>query len=146
LLGLYRRRPRLVRALFGFTRPFMFWPHASAFLHPLRILLPRPDAECLTDSRTFSIVFNFQRDAFQDVDGLYADAALYAEPWGFAPGEIRIPVQFWHGREDRNFHFSLAEQLAARVPSATIRIVENEGHFSLPIRQADAILAALAGN
>lgn len=144
LLRLFRHRPRFVHKLFTAVRPLMFWRDATAFLPPLRIVLPRPDAESLEDPRNFAGVFECQRDAFQNVDGLFDDAALYATPWGFAPEEISIPVQFWHGREDRNFHFSLAEQLASRIPSATLRVVENEGHFSLPIRQADAILTALA--
>ena len=143
LLGLFRRRPRLVHRLFSRARPLMLWQDAPKFLAPLRMLLARPDAESLDNPRNFDAVFQCQRDAFGNIDGLFADAALYAAPWGFEPEEIRTPVQFWHGREDRNFHFSLAGQLAARVPSATFRVVENEGHFSLPIRQADAILAAL---
>ena len=144
LLRLFRSRPRLVHRLFSRARPLMFWRDAQEFLAPLRILLPPPDAEALDDRRNFSAVFDCQRDAFGNIDGLFADAALYAAPWGFAPEEIRAPVQFWHGREDRNFHFSLAEQLVASIPSATLRVVENEGHFSLPTRHADTILAALA--
>jgi pimeloyl-ACP methyl ester carboxylesterase len=144
LLRLFRREPRLVHRLFSLVRPLVLWPGALRFLAPLRALLHSPDAESLEEPTNFEAVFNCQRDAFQNVDGLFADAGLYAEPWGFPPEEIRVPVQFWHGREDRNFHFSLAGHLAARVPSATLRVVENEGHFSLPIRRAETILAALA--
>lgn len=144
LLLLFRRRPEMVRAIFSRMRPLMLWPDAGRFIAPLRVFLTRPDAETLADSRNFSAVFECQRDAFRSVDGLFADASLYAGAWGFSPEEIRVPVQFWHGREDANFHFTLAEQLAARIPSAGMRIVENEGHFSLPIRRAEAILAALA--
>ena len=144
LLRLFRRRPRFVHRLFSCARPLILWQGAPLFCAPLRVFLSHPDAESLDDRRNFAAVFDCQRDAFQNVDGLFADAALYAEPWGFAPEEIRTPVQFWHGREDANFHCSLAEQLAARIPTATLRVVENEGHFSLPIRHADTILAALA--
>ena len=143
LLRLFRSRPHLVHGMFSRLRPLIFWQGAQEFLAPLRILLSPPDAEALDDRRNFAAVFDCQRDAFRNVDGLFADAALYAAPWGFSPEEIRAPVQFWHGREDRNFHFSLAEKLAARIPSATLRVVENEGHFSLPTRHAEAILAAL---
>jgi pimeloyl-ACP methyl ester carboxylesterase len=107
------------------------------------MVLPRPDADTLADRAHFDEVFGCNRDAFLDVAGLFEDAALYAQPWGFAPESVHVPVQFWHGREDSNFHWSLAEQLAARIPGATLRMVEDEGHFSLPIRQAAAILAAL---
>jgi pimeloyl-ACP methyl ester carboxylesterase len=144
LLRLFRLSPRLVHALFQAARPLMFWSDAARFLPPLRIVLPQPDADALSDPHNFATVFECQRDAFRNVDGLFDDAALYTRPWGFAPEEIHIPVQFWHGREDANFHFTLAESLAGRIPSAALRIVEGEGHFSLPIRRAEPILAALA--
>jgi pimeloyl-ACP methyl ester carboxylesterase len=146
LLGLFHRRPEWVRWFFRKLRPFMFWADACAFTPPLRILLPRPDAEVLQDPGYFEGVFGCQREAFVDVDGVFADATIYAKPWGFRPEEIRLPVAFWHGRDDANFHYSMAEELAARIPGATLRIVEHEGHYSLPINQADAIVAALASS
>jgi pimeloyl-ACP methyl ester carboxylesterase len=144
LLRLFRLHPGIVRGLFRTARPVIRWRPSAKLLQPLRVLLPQPDSAALADRASFDIVFGSQRDAFTNVDGLFDDASLYIQPWGFALEKIRIPVHFWHGRADSNFHFSLAEQLAARVPGAVLRLVENEGHYSLPIRQADAILAALA--
>ena len=122
----------------------MLWPDAVRFLPPTRIVLPKADADAIADPDHFAGVFLCQRDAFVDVNGLYADAALYAEPWGFRLEDIRIPVQFWHGRDDANFYYSLAEEMVARVPHGRLQIVENEGHFSLPINQAERIVAAMA--
>jgi pimeloyl-ACP methyl ester carboxylesterase len=144
LLRVFRRHPRLVRRFFAFCRPLMMWSDALRFLPPLRIILPRADADAIADPDHFASVFGCQKDAFEDVDGLYADAALYAEPWGFAPEAIRVPVQFWHGLDDSNFHYSLAVELSRRVPRGALQLVENEGHFSLPINRGDAIVAALA--
>lgn len=143
LLGLFRRRPELVKRLFLKARPMMLWSAALQFLPPLRILLPAPDAMAIEDPDHFAGVFLHQRDAFEDVEGLFADAALYAEPWGFELEKIERPVQFWHGRDDANFHYSLAEEMARRLPNASLRIVDHEGHYSLAINQADTILAAL---
>jgi pimeloyl-ACP methyl ester carboxylesterase len=133
-----------VKHIFSKARPLIMWPDAFRFFPPLRILLPGPDARAIEDPDHFAGVFGCQRDAFTDVEGLYADAALYAERWGFGLEDIEFPVHFWHGRDDANFHWSLAEEMAGRVRGARMRIVENEGHFSLPINQADAILAAMA--
>ncbi len=144
LLGLFRRRPEWVRAVFKLARPLMLWPDAVHFLPPTRLVLPKPDADAIADPDHFAGVFLCQRDAFVDVNGLYADAALYAEPWGFRLEDIQMPVQFWHGRDDANFHYSLAEGMVARVPRGSLRIIESEGHFSLPINQADAIVAEMA--
>ena len=143
LLKLFRHRPAWVKLLFKAARPVMLWPDALHFMPPLRFVLPAPDCAAITEPDHFAGVFICQRDAFHDVEGLFADAALYAEPWGFSLEEINVPVEFWHGRDDANFHFPLAEALAARVPGATLRILENQGHFSLPINCADSILAAM---
>ena len=141
LIWLYRNRPQAVRAIFAAARPFMFWAEAARFLPPLRISLPRPDAEALADPAYFDVIFGCQRDAFANLDGLFTDAEIYAEPWGFRPEEIEVPVHFWHGLEDANFHHSLASDLAARIPGAELTLVENEAHFSLPIRRVREVLA-----
>lgn len=144
LLKLFRRRPSLVKALFHLARPWMVWTAGLQFFPPTRIMLPRPDATALDTPKHFAHVFGCQMDAFQSVEGLFADAQIYAHPWGFSLEAIDIPIQFWHGREDGNFHYTLAEEMAGRVPKARLQIVENEGHFSLPIRQSEMILKELA--
>jgi pimeloyl-ACP methyl ester carboxylesterase len=144
LLGIYQKHPELVRRIFRLARPVIRWESALAFFPPTRHFLPRADADVLADPDHFAGVFGCQRDAFEDVDGLFADAAIYAQPWGFCPEEIQVPVQFWHGREDGNFHYSMAVSLAARIPRAHLRLVDGEGHYSLPINHADRIVAALA--
>lgn len=143
LLWVFKYQPRAVRNMFALARPFLLWRDAYSFLPPIRKFLPGPDSDILSDPDTFHSVFVCNADAFIDVDGLFDDAALYAAPWGVRLDAIASPLQFWHGVEDSNFHWSLAEELAARLPTATLRIIEDEGHFSLPIRHAGAILAEL---
>lgn len=144
LLKLFRRHPALVKAVFRLARPWMIWPDGLHFFPPTRIMLPDPDAEALECPKHFAGVFGCQQDAFQNVEGLFADAEIYAHPWGFALEKLEVPIQFWHGREDGNFHYSLAEEMAGRVPLSRLQIVEDEGHFSLPIRRAGMILKELA--
>jgi hypothetical protein len=52
-------------------------------------------------------------------------------------------VHIWHGRDDRNFRWPLAEALAQRIPARACGSSKGEGHFSLPFRQARAILGEL---
>ena len=75
--------------------------------------------------------------------GATHDGGLYAEPWGFSPGDIRVPVQLWHGRQDRQFSWKLAEQLAAAIPGCAAHFLEDEGHYSLPITHMREILGDL---
>jgi pimeloyl-ACP methyl ester carboxylesterase len=72
-----------------------------------------------------------------------ADGEIYAQPRGFDPAEIDIPIRLWHGKEDRSFHWSLAEELANRLPCCETFFVEDEGHYSLPIRRRREVLTDL---
>ena len=47
-----------------------------------------------------------------------ADAQIYAQPWGFAIEDVRVPVRLWHGKQDRAFSVHLAEEIANRFPIA----------------------------
>ena len=146
LIGLYRWRRGALRTLFRVARPFAtvrppdwLWPHLLRFF-------PKPDAETLRDPTTFNICWENQRDAWLGgADGVFADAEIYALPWGFAPEEIRVPVRLWHGKQDRNFSWLLAERLAHRIPGCAVRMVDDEGHQSLPFRCTEEILRDLRG-
>ena len=111
----------------------------------LKLLQPC-DAEVLRETAAFEACFESARRAWRgSARGVIADAEIYARPWGFSLGEIRVPVQMWHGRKDRTFSFRLAEQLASRLPSCELHIVEDAGHYSLPIRHMHEVLAKLSG-
>jgi pimeloyl-ACP methyl ester carboxylesterase len=151
LLPLYRRllalrgsRPGLLRALFHVARPF-----ASIKLpirvRPLLLKVLQPcDANVLRDSKSFEACFESARLAWRSsASGVMMDADIYAQPWGFPLEEVRVPVRLWHGRKDRSFSFSLAEQIAARLPNCKLHLVEGAGHYSLPIRHTHEILADL---
>jgi hypothetical protein len=72
-----------------------------------------------------------------------ADAQIYAQPWGFAIEDVLVPVRLWHGKEDRAFAVRLAQEIATRLPNCKAHFVENEGHYSLPIRHMREILQDL---
>jgi pimeloyl-ACP methyl ester carboxylesterase len=144
LLGLYGKSPRAARWLFRALRPVALLPLPRA-LRPLALKIVGPvDATALADPVLFDNCYDSFRDAWSgSADGVFDDARIYAERWGFAPEEIKVPVHFWHGRGDRNFAWPLADQLAARIPGARVKICDDEGHYSLPFRQARAILGGL---
>ncbi len=144
LLALHGRAPRLLQAGFYCARPF------AARRIPLRLrpfllrLLQANDAQVMRDVRAFDACYESARLAWRaSARGLMVDAEIYARPWGFALDEVQVPVRLWHGRNDSAFSWRLAESTAARLPRVELRVVENEGHFSLPIRHAGTILADL---
>jgi len=146
MLAFYRNRPQLLRRLFWLARPFLSF-RAPIRLRPLflKMLLLRPcDAASLRDDTAFEAIFESQRRAWRgSAEGVLIDARIYAQPWGFAIEDIRVPVRLWHGIEDRAFDVGLAEEIANRFPNCKARFIQDEGHYSLPIRHMREILEDL---
>lgn len=146
MLVFYRARPQLLRRSFHLARPFLSF-RAPVRLRPLllKMLLLRPcDAASLREDAAFEAIFESQRRAWRgSAEGVMADAQIYAQPWGFAMEDVHGPVRLWHGKEDRAFSVRLAEKFANRLPNCKPRFIENEGHYSLPIRRMREILQDL---
>ncbi|HEY2342168.1 MAG TPA: alpha/beta hydrolase [Chthoniobacteraceae bacterium] len=135
LLGLHRRQPAVLRGLFWCARPV-------ATIRPPRWLRPwllnqasKADAETLSAPGLFEEHYEGYREAWRgSADGVVTDAEIYSRDWGFRLEDLRTPVRLWHGKEDRNFSWKLAEQVAKRLPNCEARYLDGEGHYSLPIR------------
>ena len=82
-------------------------------------------------------------EAHGKLHGVMIDAEIYATPWGFPLEEVRAPVALWHGTKDRTFAHRLAKDVASRLPNCEFHLVEGAGHYSLPIRYIEEILADL---
>ncbi len=144
MLSLHGKNPALLRALFRGARPFVSMRMSLRYRPFLRLALQRMDAEALQDAPAFEACFESSRQAWQaSVEGVIADAEIYANAWGFPLEEIRAPVRLWHGTKDRTFSFRLAEELAKRFQNCRLELVENAGHYSLPIRYVEKILSDL---
>lgn len=77
--------------------------------------------------------------------GWIDDDLAFARDWGFDLARIVVPVTVWHGRHDAMVPTTHGEWLAAHVPGARRRILEDEGHLSLVLRFGtvlDELLAA----
>ena len=144
LLFVFRRQPTLVRSLFQAAAPFAtirppqrLWPLLLRFV-------PAADRAALLDPGVFEGSFACYREAWRGSGaGVVSDAEVYAESWGFAPEEVRVPVRLWHGKNDRSFGWELVAELASKLPHCETRFVEGEGHYSLPIQHRREILEDL---
>ena len=147
MLALHRRQPKLLRTCFRLTRPFVSMKVSVHVARKLLRMLQPCDAEALRDAAAFNACFESQRRAWKGGSlGVMLDAQIHAEPWGFPLEEVRSPVRLWHGKKDRSFSYKLAEEVGKRLPNCSTRIVENAGHYSLPIRHMREILADLIGS
>jgi pimeloyl-ACP methyl ester carboxylesterase len=71
--------------------------------------------------------------------GMVDDDLACVAPWGFDPAQVRPPVLFVHGGEDRMVPSSHGQWLARRTPSAELWLRPDDGHVSV----LDAAEAAL---
>lgn len=144
MLALHAKNPALLRKLFRVARPIACMRMSLRYRPFLRLALQKMDAEALRDQVAFEACFESSRQAWRaSLEGLMADAEIYAKPWGLALEEIPTPVRLWHGTRDRTFSYKLAEELAGRLRVCELHVVEGAGHYSLPIRYMDRILADL---
>lgn len=68
------------------------------------------------------------REALRQPQGVVEEYRAMIRPWGFAPEELRVPVDVWAGSEDQLLDPGWPAQLAARIPGATLH-VRAGGHF-----------------
>jgi pimeloyl-ACP methyl ester carboxylesterase len=144
MLALHANQPEVLRILFRLARPFASVKMPLRFRPFLLLALQRMDADALRDSEAFEACFESSRRAWRaSVDGVIADAEIYAQPWGFGLEEIRVPIRMWHGTSDRTFSYRIAEELTPRFADCRLKLVEGAGHYSLPIRHIREILLDL---
>jgi pimeloyl-ACP methyl ester carboxylesterase len=92
---------------------------------------PAADQEVLSPELIASFHAQMQDGLSQGPDGFIEDNLSDIRPWGFEFSSIKVPVQLWHGTDDRLVPLSHANWLAAHLPGADIRLEPHEGHISL---------------
>jgi pimeloyl-ACP methyl ester carboxylesterase len=137
-LMLTRRVPWLPIPVFRLLAPVLR-RHPEAVADRLASRLPECDREFFRRNDSRGVFVATLREAFRrGHHGAAADARVYASPWGFDPGRIRVPVRLWHGEADTIVPPEIGRALASRIPACDARFVAGEGHFSIILRQSEA--------
>ncbi len=69
---------------------------------------------------------------------------LITTPWDFDPGEIKAETWIWHGEDDSVVPPSHGRRHGAQIPNSRTVFLPGEGHFSLPYRHIETIMARFA--
>ena len=101
------------------------------------------DAACVTPGLKQRIAGSWREGIRNGVAGAVSDARIYAADWGFELAAVRTPVSIWHGAADRVVPVGTLAAYAALAGQR--HILEGEGHYSLPLTHAVAIVADLVG-
>jgi len=67
----------------------------------------------------------------QGVNGLVNDLRCVTLPWQFKVEDIQQPTAVWHGHDDKNVGFAVAEYLADTIKHSSRHFLKNKGHFYL---------------
>jgi len=76
--------------------------------------------------------------------GWWDDERAFAAPWGFEPASITVPVLVMHGTPDMFVPVGHGEWLAAHIPTATARILPEDGHVTLWMHRIGEVHSWLA--
>jgi pimeloyl-ACP methyl ester carboxylesterase len=76
--------------------------------------------------------------------GAAYEGALFGRSWGFKLEEINFsPIYLWHGELDKEVSIAMGQAVARRLTHCSPTYYPGEGHISLIVNQAQAILKAL---
>lgn len=117
-------------------------PPVSWILH----MLPEPDRRIMLENPDIQRVFaeSFNEGVRQGGRCVIDDGEIYLHDWEIPLEEIRHPIHYWHGGQDRHISAAMTERFVSRVAGAILTIDSEEGHFSLAIHRATAALDHLA--
>lgn len=103
--------------------------------------LPEKDRLVLADPHTRQVLRATVREGLRHgAQGPLRDFVQYLRPWEIELANIMQAVTLWHGDADTVVPISHSRYLAERLPHAKLHLLPGEGHYSLPVNQAQAIL------
>ncbi len=146
-LGFYlaEHSPALLRIMFGHPLDWLATKHPVQALRLFAYLNGGADKPVLLRSDILDRLSRNLHESFrQGPLASVQDMVIYRRPWGFELVNIRKHIHLWHGNADNIVPFSHSEYVHAQLPDAELAMVPGEGHFSLPVLHAKAILTTLA--
>ncbi len=118
-------------------------------MEPFLRMLTKPDQDVLRDPKNRELLMASMKQArAQGGKGIVRDASLYHQDWltQYCIPASAIPTFYFHGKQDRILDYRMSEWMSGRNPNARLTLLESEGHYSLPLNQADLVLSSIASD
>ena len=106
-------------------------------------LLGPADREVATGEFAAALLDHMRAGIGPGGDGWLDDDLAFVSPWGFDLAAIRIPVQLWHGEQDKFVPFAHGVWLAERIPRVEAHLTAEDGHLTLFERRIPEVHAWL---
>lgn len=135
------RHPRLAHRLFSVARPLL----RRRIITPRTVVgsgLPESDLAVLDPAMLAALGLVWREGFRRSIQGALSDAQVYARPWGFDVSEIKVPSSLWFGGRDSLIPEAALAPFAA-IPGIAWHRLPEDGHYSLALRHAGAILTEL---
>jgi pimeloyl-ACP methyl ester carboxylesterase len=129
IVRLARSSEYLVYPPFAFSAAvFRRWPEKA--LRAGSGQLPGSDLEVLSRPEVkAAFIEDYRRFSSTSPLAAAQDFAIFSRDWGFRLEDITVPVNVWHGDEDRNVPLSHGRLQAERIPGARMHECSGEGHM-----------------
>lgn len=101
----------------------------------LASLLSEVDRRAMTDEFV-DFLIRQEREALRPGnEGMRDDNLSTILPWGFDLSQIRVPVQIWHGGQDRFVPVTHGQWVSARIRNADVHLEPDQGHLTTFVRR-----------
>ena len=94
-------------------------------------LVSGADAAVLTGALASFLVDSLKVGLAPGELGWWDDCVAEMSPWGFDLGAVAVPVQLWHGAEDRFVPVQHGRWLSEQIPGVEAHLTEEDGHLTL---------------
>ncbi len=117
---------------------------ASDLAQALESFLSPVDATALSEEMAEYLTYYDHEGLAPGSQGWWDDACAHVRPWGFELSDISVPVLLLHGRQDKFVPFGHGQWLAAHIPGAEARLLDNDGHLTLIAHRVGEVHAWLS--
>jgi pimeloyl-ACP methyl ester carboxylesterase len=107
--------------------------------------LPKPDKTLMTDHPEYGWEFiEGSKESYrQGIDAVVQEWKLYVSDWQMKLNSIHFPINLWYGSADTMAPIYRGNYYNSELPNSSLKVIENEGHFSLIRNHLEEILLEL---
>ncbi len=118
-------------------------PSGKKKVHPLHYFMPLAKADievCLEPGVRGDLDLALKEALVQNALGPQLDSKVFLSSWSKNLSNLKGPICFWHGAEDKVINQKVSLGMSATVPGAKFVLIPNHGHLSLPIVELERFL------
>lgn len=141
-----RRIPLLLAPGLAVAAQVLRLPHDAPPMRAYIKGLGERDQRAMTDPALFRILMESGREGLNSsARGVTTDGNIYSSDWGIDLARVQFPIRYWHGRLDKNIPLALVERFVQMMPNARLSVMDEDGHYSLPLLRNDELVDVLLG-